>query len=137
MNTKALLIMLLLISVSATGLMGFFTGTAEHYGLNTDNMTEFKETFDNYASIDAKLKALQANLVSINMLNPITWNNIILLVLNFFSVLFELPATFHSIIGSMVHMTGFLPEWTVYFIEGSALLIIVFGALSALKGGNA
>jgi hypothetical protein len=137
MNTKALIIMMLLISASTLGLVGFFTGTAEHYGVSTTEIDTFKAHFGQYTSIDTKLKALQTSLTNIQVLNPITWNNIILLVINFFSVLFELPFMFNAIVYSMVTMTGFLPSFTVYIIEGAVLLIVVFGALQALKGGNA
>ena len=137
MNTKALMIMMLLISASTLGLVGFYTGTAEHYSVDTTEINTFKAHFDQYTSIDAKLKALQTSLTNIQILNPLTWNNIILVVLNFFSVLFELPFMFHAIVASMVDTVAFLPAFTTYIIEGAVLLIVVFGALSALKGGNA
>lgn len=136
MTPKALLMGLLIMSFFTMGLAGFFIGTAQHYDLDTTQMSDFQDSFNQYTTVDAKLKAMQLNLVNIQVLNPITWNNIILLVINFFSVLLELPAMFNAIVVSMVTQL-MLPAWVAYFIEGMVLLIVVFGALSALKGGKA
>lgn len=137
MTPKNILMAILMMSAVSLGLSGFFVGTATNYSASMGDMSGFSDTFNKYSVMDAKLKALQQSLVNIQVLNPITWNNVILLVLNFFSILFEIPGMIHVLVTDMIVSTGFLPAWVAFFAEGSALLLMVFGALAALKGGTA
>jgi hypothetical protein len=69
-----------------------------------------------------------------NILNPLTWGNLIVLAVNLMSLMEDLPATFHSIIVDMVSMTGIIPAWSVWVVETLILAAIIFAVIEMLQG---
>lgn len=124
---------LLIFSAVAVGLGSFFVGTAANYSIDNAQLNDFADTFNHYASIDAKLQAMQEAIMNTQVLNPLTWGNVVSLVVNFFAILFELPGLLHQIITDMVMTTSFLPGWVIWLVEGLVLTTIVFGAIAAIN----
>lgn len=136
MNISELLISLLLFSAVAYGLGTFFLETADVYSVGTTEFSEFSDTFNQYSVVDLKLKAMQAALMQTNLLNPLTWGNLIVLAVNFMSLLADLPMTFHTLITDMVEMTVIIPAWTVWVVESVILASIIFAVVSLLRGSS-
>lgn len=136
MNLQGVLTSLLLFSAVAYGLGTFFYETANVYSAESASFSAFSSTFDQYSVVDSKLKAMQAALLNTNVLNPLTWGNLIVLAVNFMSLLTDLPMTFHTIVTNMVAMTVIIPAWAVWVVESIIFASIVFGIISLLKGSS-
>lgn len=124
---------LLLFSAVGTGLGTFYVSTASFYGVQATDMESFSETFNSYAVIDAKMKTIQEAIQNTNLLNPLDWGNVVILVINIFSILFDLPGIFHSLVVNIVAASVILPPMTVWLIEGAVLVLMVFGAIAAIN----
>ena len=136
MNMSEILVSLLLFSAVAYGLGTFFVETAAVYSMGTAEFSEFSDAFNQYSVVNLKLKAMQAALLQTNLLNPLTWGNLIVLAVNFMSLLADLPMTFHALITDMVVMTVIIPAWTVWVVEGVILASIIFAVISLLRGSS-
>lgn len=124
---------LLLFSAAAVGLGTFYVSTASTYGVSSTDLTNFQDTFNAYSSVDAKMKAIQSAIQNTNLLNPLDWGNVVIMVINIFSILFDLPGLFHQLLTDMVAASVILPPMTVWLIEAVILVAMVFGALAAIN----
>jgi len=133
MKPNTILMSLLTFSVVVTGMGIFYLDTATQYSAPTAKIAEFSEKFNKYDTIDTKLKLIQASIQNINALNPLTWGNVAIFVVNIFAIMFDIPGVFHLIITEMINMTGFLPTWVAFYIESAILLIMIFSAIDAVR----
>ena len=133
MNSSALVMSLLLVSAVAVGLTSFFVGTSANYAAETTEISEFDDTFNTYSTLDIKIKAIQTAISNTQVLNPLTWGNVVTLVINVFAVIFEIPGIVHTLITDMVMMSGFIPTWVIWLVEAAVLIMVVFGAFAAIN----
>lgn len=124
---------LLLFSAVAVGLGTFYVSTAATYSYTSSDLDSFGGTFNKYSDVDAKMKAIQYAIQNTNVLNPLTWGNVVTLVINIFSIMFDLPGVFHSLLTDMVTASVILPPMTVWVIEAAVLILMVFGAIAAIN----
>lgn len=136
MNISEILTSLLLFSAVAYGMGIFFTETSAAYSVSSIKFTDFRNTFNQYSVVDSKLKLMQAALLNTNVLNPLTWGNLIVLAVNFMSLLTDLPMTFLTLLTDMVAMTVIIPAWAAWVIESIILASIIFGVISLLRGSS-
>lgn len=132
-SISGILMSLLLFSGVAFGLTSFYVSTAEIYGVPTSDLEQINTTFNHYHYVNDKLDTIRVAIENTNILNPLTWGNVVTLVISVFLLVFDLPALFHSIMTDAVMMTPIIPAWSVWVIEGAILITVVFAVLGALN----
>lgn len=133
MNSSEILMSIVLLSAVAIGMGTFFVSTASIYSVDTTQLEDFSETFNQYDKVDVKLKQIKAAIENIDIANPLTWGNAVTLIINIFTILFEVPGLIHVMLTETVTMSGILPLWVVSIVELIILLLIVFGAISGIN----
>ena len=124
---------LLLFSGVAFGLTNFYVQTAQVYGVSVTQLEEINQTFNKYHFVNDKLDTMRRSIENTNILNPLTWGNVVTLMISVFLLVFDLPGLFHTLMTDAVMMTPIIPEWSVWVIEGAILIILVFAVLGALN----
>jgi len=133
MKVSQLVMSLLLFSAVAVGLSSFYVDVASNYSITESQLSDFGTTFNKYSTINEKLENMRSKLLNFQVLNPLTWGNVVTLVIDIFSIIFDLPTIIHNLITDMVTISGFLPSWTVWLVEGVIFIIVIFAALKAIN----
>jgi len=136
MNLGNVLMSLLIFSAMAVGLGSFYIGTAAEYSFATSEITEFENTFNKYSDINSKLLSLEQAVTKVNVLNPLTWGNVVSVIINVVLIMADVPGMFNGVITDMVAYSGFMPEWVIPFVEGAILLVVIFAGLKMLTSGG-
>jgi len=133
MKVQQLVVALMIFSALVIGLTSFQGSLMINYEKNaqSENITSLERSQE----INDKMKGIQQNIEDFEVLNPLTWGNLVGLAVDMFSVLFELPGMIHGITVDASTMAG-LPGWLPLFAEGIILIVLVFGAFRAMRGGG-
>lgn len=136
MKIKGLMMSLLLLSAVSFGLATFYSETAVAYNVPASQFGELNQSFNQYSIIDTKLKSIESSITNINILNPLTWGNVINIAINIMLLMTDLPGVFHAMLTDMVLMTGILPAWSAWLVEAAILIIIIFSIIELLQGSG-
>lgn len=133
MKVQSIVLALMVFSGVILGMTGFQGSLMENYGKepNTENITSLEKSQE----VDNKISDIQQSIQDFEVLNPLTWGNVVGLAISMFSILFEVPGIIHGIMTDVVTLIG-LPGWFAGIVEGSLTIIFVFGAYNALRGSG-
>lgn len=133
MNVENLVITIMIFSALVLGMGIFQGGLMDNYGEDgqADNITSLERS----KTINDKMAEMRESIESFQLSDPLTWGNLVGLGINLFSILFDLPGMIHGMAVDVSTMVG-LPAFFPYIIETIALVILVFGAYRALRGGQ-
>lgn len=133
MNVENLVITIMIFSALVLGMGIFQGGLMDNYGEDgqADNITSLERS----KTINDKMAEMRESIESFSLSDPLTWGNLVGLGINLFSILFELPGMIHGMAVDASTMVG-LPAFFPYIVETIALVILVFGAYRALRGGQ-
>lgn len=127
------MISLIMVSAVVTGMGVFYSDVTNTYNTTDSKFSDYTTKFNTYSTIDAKMKLIENSIRSINILNPLTWGNVAIFVVNIFTILFDIPLIFHNLVVNMFEMSGFIPSWTAIYVEAVILIIIIFSAIDSVR----
>lgn len=133
MKVKELMISLMLFSGVIIGITSFQGALMSNY--DRDTYTENISTIEKSHEVNNKMESIQNNIENFEITNPLTWGNLVGLGIDMFKVLFTIPGMVHGIVVDIVTLVN-LPGWFASIVEGVVLIIFVFGAYTALRGGQ-
>lgn len=132
-----LLMALLLFSAVGVGLTTFAIGTAERYSKTTSDFEDFNATMNKYSFVSTKINDSYTALTQIKLENPMTWSNSVTIIFSVVSIMFAVPMAFTSILNDVGALfPGLVPPWLIWLVEGSILIIIIFGGIKLLSTGG-
>jgi len=133
MRVSDLLSVMLVVSAISLGIGGFMADVAGHYALSSQGISAVSNTYNVYSNVDGYMKDIHEKMTKLNGLNPLTWGNVVVIVVNIFLVFLSIPSLFHTIIADTLIFTGILPSWFAYTLEGALLIVVLIGVLNAIN----
>jgi hypothetical protein len=86
--------------------------------------------------LNEKFVGINDYFANTNLLNPLTWGNLIGVAGSVVAIMASIPGIFVAFTSSAVTSMPFIPGWVVGFVSAFVLGIIVFAALKFLIGSG-
>lgn len=134
MKVEKIVLAIVIFSAIIIGMTSFQGSLMQNYGKpqHTKNIT----SLENAKKVQTEMEKIKTHIKEFDIKNPLSWGNVVGLGVDMFTIIFKfVPKTIQGIvtdIGQILNLGG----WFAIIIETALLVVLVFGAYRAMRGGG-